>query len=116
MAPKHRYGGKAKMLVAQSIPNRAMVLVQPDEFEPATQGKRVHGGVWQFFLEPLDPEHTRLITRGAAPDKSGLLYDLVFDPAHFIMERKMMLGIKERCERASVVTVHNTQPLTVGAS
>jgi hypothetical protein len=37
--------------------------------------------------------------RGAAPDETSLLYDFVFDPAHFIMERKMMCGNKERAER-----------------
>jgi hypothetical protein len=37
--------------------------------------------------------------RGAAPDETSSLYDIVFDPVHFIMERKMMLGIKGRVER-----------------
>jgi hypothetical protein len=32
MAPEHRYGNKASMTVAQLVPNRAMVLVQRDEF------------------------------------------------------------------------------------
>ena len=101
LAPKHRYGGKASMAVAQLIPNRAMVLVQPNDLEAARRGERVRGGVWQFLLEPINPISTRLIMRGAAPDKTNLLYDFVFDPAHFIMERKMMLGIKERAERDS---------------
>jgi len=99
MAPEHRYGGKACMAVAQLLPRTAMVLVQRDEFEPAIRGERVHGGIWQFFVEPIDAKNSRLIMRGAAPDETSLLYDLVFDPAHFIMERKMMLGIKERVER-----------------
>src|SRR5512142_2951634 len=101
MAPEHRYGTKASMTVAQLVPNRAMVLVQRDEFETATRGGRVHGGIWQFLLEPINDNKTRLIIRGASPDKTGLLYDLVFDPAHFVMERKMMLGVKQRAE-------HNT--------
>ena len=29
---------------------------------------------------------------------------LVFDPVHFIMERKMMLGIKQRAENAGRAT------------
>jgi hypothetical protein len=37
--------------------------------------------------------------RGVVPDKNSFLYDLVFDPAHFVMERKMMLGVKQRAER-----------------
>jgi len=98
MAPKHCYGNKASMTVAQLVPNRAMVLVQRDEFEAGVRGERIHGGIWQFLLEPISDSSTRLIMRGAAPDKTSLLYDLVFDPAHFVMERKMMLGIKERAE------------------
>jgi hypothetical protein len=99
LAPEHRYGGKAKMVVAQLVPNRAMVLVLADDFSRALQGERVPGGVWQFLLEPIDGNSTRLIMRGAAPDKTSFVYDLFFDPAHFVMERKMMLGIKERVER-----------------
>jgi len=61
---------------------------------------------WVFFLNPIDDHTTRLIIRGRGefnPDlKNSLLNFLVwrgiFEPAHFIMERKMMLGIKERAE------------------
>ena len=64
-----------------------------------------------FVLDPVDSATTRLLirTRGdghptlkrlvAAP--AGLL---VFEPAHFIMQRRMMLGIKERAERSGAVT------------
>ena len=38
--------------------------------------------------------------RGTAPEKTSFLYDFIFDPAHFVMERKMMLGIKQRAERS----------------
>lgn len=61
---------------------------------------------WSFFLRSIDEHTTRLIIRGRGefnPDlKNALLNFLlwrgVFEPAHFIMERKMMLGIKERAE------------------
>jgi hypothetical protein len=61
---------------------------------------------WTFYLCPLDQRRTRLIVRGRGdyyPDfKSALLnfvyYRLLFEPAHFIMERKMMLGLKDRAE------------------
>jgi hypothetical protein len=100
MTPKHRYGGKARMIVAQLIPNRAMVLVSPDDFDRVQRGRYARFGVWQFLLDPIDQRRTRLLTRGAAPDRTGLLWKLVFDPGHFIMERKMMLGIKQRAERS----------------
>ncbi len=100
MAPPHRYGGKGRMKVAQIVPNRALVLVMPDDFERVTRGERARQGEWQFLLEPVDARTTRLIMRGAAPDHPSFLYRLMFDPAHFIMERRMMLGIKERAERS----------------
>lgn len=61
---------------------------------------------WTFFLRPIDEQTTRLIIRGRGefnPDLKNallnfLLWRVVFEPAHFIMERKMMLGIKERAE------------------
>lgn len=61
---------------------------------------------WTFFLRPIDQQTTRLIIRGRGefnPDLKNavlncILWRGVFEPAHFIMERKMMLGIKQRAE------------------
>lgn len=61
---------------------------------------------WGFFLRPIDENTTRLIIRGRGefnPDFKNALLNLilwrgVFEPAHFIMERKMLLGIKQRAE------------------
>ena len=59
--------------------------------------------VWIFALAP---EHgtTRLISRNrivtaALPPMSRLLYMLFMEPGSLVMERKMLLGIKERAER-----------------
>lgn len=61
---------------------------------------------WILLLDPVDETTTRLIVRGRskfAPDLNNailnfLVWRVLFEPAHFIMERKMMLGIKERAE------------------
>jgi hypothetical protein len=63
---------------------------------------------WGFFLEPVDGRTTRLLVRGRGRTdgqwgpRRGLLrflyWRLIFEPAHFIMERKMLLGIKRRAE------------------
>jgi hypothetical protein len=53
-----------------------------------------------FVVEPLDGNRTRLIARGRG--KRGLAsvaYTTLLEIPHFIMERKMLLGIKARAER-----------------
>ncbi|HTQ78535.1 MAG TPA: hypothetical protein VMM92_00950 [Thermoanaerobaculia bacterium] len=76
------------------VPGRALVLSE----------------TWGFYLDPIDARSTRLIVRGrgrfsAQPFPEGrllrfLVWRLIFEPAHFIMERRMLYGIKERAERA----------------
>ena len=73
-------------------PGRAMVLGSNTESP----------GTWGFYLKKLGDGKTRLIIRGRGHWKQSLFNWLflygVFEPAHFIMERKMMLGIKRRAE------------------
>ena len=59
-----------------------------------------------FILLPEGPHRTRLVvrSRSAAPARMADLFFaplgfLVFEPAHFIMERKMLTEIKARAER-----------------
>ncbi len=58
--------------------------------------------VWAFSLTP-DRRGTRLVSRNriATPDASSVvrgLYRYAMEPGSLIMERKMLLGIKERAE------------------
>jgi hypothetical protein len=59
-------------------------------------------GTWGFYLGELDGGRTRLVVRGRGDWGAGLpgrlLARALFEPAHFIMERKMLLGIKSRAE------------------
>ena len=55
---------------------------------------------WYFALVPVAPHRTRLLARSRIP--SGLpsvAYALFVELPHFIMERKMLLTIKQRVER-----------------
>jgi hypothetical protein len=71
--------------VASFEPNRALVLE----------------GWGAFVVEPLDAERTRVILRSRTPGGwPAVLQVLLIELPHFIMERKMLLGIKERAERA----------------
>ena len=105
LARKDRYGGRGRVVVTVLEPNRAMVLVSPSDAEKIYLGGRAENGSWTFILEPIDGYTARLIlrSRGAQAESfAAMLFGrLVFDPIHFIMERKMMLGIKERAEKAS---------------
>ena len=61
--------------------------------------------VWSFFLVP-DARGSRLISRNriATPGASRLaraFNTFVMEPGSLIMERKMLLGIKERAERCA---------------
>jgi hypothetical protein len=74
------------------------------------QGRAILLEGWgAFVLDPVDEGTTRLIIRtrgdGTPSVTSTLLAPfglLVFEPAHFIMQRGMMLGIKARAERWAV--------------
>lgn len=83
--------------VAELLPERAIVLHFPD---PQAEHSILS---WAFILEPADEGTTRLIHRfklDVSPRPLwGLAYPLIVEIPHFIMERKMMLGIKERAER-----------------
>jgi hypothetical protein len=59
-------------------------------------------GGWSFVLHPIDAATTRLIVRyPMRPDElfHPTLSFAIFEPAHFVMESGMMLGIKQRAER-----------------
>jgi hypothetical protein len=62
-------------------------------------------GSWTFVLESLDGSNTRLLIRGrGAPGRSlgGTIFDrMIFEPAHFAMERRMMIGLKQLVEHGS---------------
>jgi hypothetical protein len=88
-----RLGARGPVLrVAVLEPEQALVLRSDDR-----------NWVWAFALIP-DGRGTRLISRNriATPDAGPLtraLYRYLMEPGSLIMERKMLLGIKQRAER-----------------
>ena len=55
-----------------------------------------------FVLEPLENRRTQLLARGHRKHALAGLYNaLLMQIPHFLMQRRMLLGIKERAERAS---------------
>lgn len=63
------------------------------------------GSSWSFNLEAVDANTTRLVERlqldWVPLLKNDFFYRVMLEPASFVMERKMLLGIKQRAERLS---------------
>jgi hypothetical protein len=79
--------------VAQIEPDQALVL-----------GHRRSDGwaeIWQFVLQPQPDGSVRLVMRNRSEVSGGIW--TVLHPGIFIMQRAMLLGIKERAEQMSIV-------------
>jgi hypothetical protein len=59
-------------------------------------------GSWSFELVPIGASSTRLFVRGrGAPHRSlwGKVFDhAIFEPMHFVMEKRMLLGLRDVAE------------------
>ena len=98
MAPRERFGGRGCARVARVEPDRDMIFVSPEDYDSVIAKGVAPNGTWAFILDPVDERTTRLIVRSRSGPKADPFRFLVFDPIHFIMERKMMLGIRQRAE------------------
>jgi len=89
-----KYKNKTGWFVVRMDENRALVL--RDEIER---------GSWAFILKPVDETKTRLVIRARGNKPESLPMKIFsygfFEPAHFIMERKMLLTLKKRAEEFS---------------
>lgn len=69
-------------------------------------------GWGSFTVEPIDGGHARLVSRSRVlKGWSALSYSLLLEIPHFVMQRKMLLGIKERAERAHYAGDSGDTPL-----
>jgi hypothetical protein len=80
--------GPPPYIVAQIVPNQAIVMGHKDN------GKWV--GLWQFVILPQADGSSRLILRTRTMAVGGF-WDVIH-PGVFIMERGLLLGVKERAE------------------
>jgi hypothetical protein len=89
LASKNIYGDGPLLRVSHVHPGRSFVLE----------------GWGEFVLRPVDKHTTRLLIRSHRGKRSPLMAAFCFlfmEPAHFIMQRRMLLGIKERAEASLV--------------
>ena len=105
MAPPEKFGGIGHADLVTYEPGRALAFatwVVP----PRPGERKAAEGSWSFIVEPTpgDPGASRLIVRGRTlvetPWLNRLFQLAVFEPLHFVMERKMLLTIKHLAERA----------------
>jgi hypothetical protein len=89
-----RYGQHASMVVAAVEAGSHLVLMSPNDFDRVQDGKKA-AGAWGFHLRNTDGR-TRLLIRGSG----GAVGHFAFDVPHFVMEQKMMRGIRSRVERS----------------
>jgi hypothetical protein len=98
-----------KMTVAVLEPERAFVIRSgAPGAPPQAPGSFFRGELawsWGFYLEPRDERTTRLLIRcrGAWADTTAakLAKPVLLEPVHFLMEERMLRGIRERAEEAA---------------
>ena len=86
--------GRGPFFIVAAIEQRRAIILSGDD-PPTT---------WAFILEPIDDHTTRLVIRWRQeyePNFGNTLMWRVFtDPITFVMERKMLQGVKARAEAA----------------
>ena len=85
-----RFGEAGRMVVAAVKPDSHLVLMSATDFA-RTRREQKASGAWAFYLRSNNGR-TRLIIRGSGSAVGNPLFDI----AHFVMEQKMMRGIRSR--------------------
>ncbi len=89
-----RYGQRGRQLVAEIVPNSHLVLMSAADYDRVQRGEKAFGS-WAFCLRPQSGGVTRLLVRGSGAPVGQSAFDIV----HFLMERGMLRGIRERAQR-----------------
>lgn len=95
LKPGDRLDRSGNLVVKAVEPNRFIVLGPPPGTPAGT-------ATWAIELVPVNETTTRLISRiraRIAPNARGAFWVALLDPGQFVMERKWLLGVKERTER-----------------
>ncbi|MGX9791176.1 hypothetical protein [Mycobacterium sp. MMS18-G62] len=88
-----RYGDVGRQVVAAVEPGSHLVLMSPPDFERVQRGEKA-SGAWAFYLRRKNG-WTRLLARGSG----GVVGHASFDIPHFVMEQKMMRGVRDRAQQ-----------------
>jgi len=89
--------------VAAIEPKKYLLLSASDP-DPAGESPSVED-FWLFYLEEIDSSTTRLIARNRRDYEPGvanfIIWQVITEPLHFLMEQRMLRGIKHRAEQYS---------------
>jgi len=83
-----------------------MIAVDPSQNQPIDFSQLLPPvydiNTWLFYLEPQDVQKTRLLVRSRHAYPPGfantLAWKVITDPIHFVMERRLLQGVKQRAE------------------
>jgi hypothetical protein len=99
MYPREKAGGVGFATLRAYVPGRALGF---GTHMTGTPIQAPEDGSWSFVLEPVDDATTRLLVRGRGVARHSLLgtaFDRgVFEPIHFVMEQRMLIGLRQVAE------------------
>jgi hypothetical protein len=99
MYPPEKLDGLGSAPLLAMVPGRALAF---GTWRAATPHDRPPEGSWAFVVEPAGADTTSLLVRSRAteaPSALGRAFDRgFFEAAHFVMERRMMEGIRSFAE------------------
>jgi hypothetical protein len=100
--------GYMKLAVVTQDAPHAFVVRSGAPGEPQPPGDLFKGEIdcsWAFVVEPLDGHTSRLIIRWRAAwrrtARAAFALAFMLEPMHFLMEERMLRGIRERAEKAA---------------
>jgi hypothetical protein len=94
---------KIALVVREAMPGRWFVAHAPADETSRAAGGSWATATWLFFVEPIDPQRSRFISRYRCACSGDLATRLQFgptllEPIGFAMDRRMLLGVKARAE------------------
>jgi hypothetical protein len=90
--------------ITELVPNHHMLVFAPADPRARAAGKSWAEVSWLFYLETLGHRRCRLISRYRCATSDDLVTQLQFgeatlEPIGFAMDRRMLIGVKQRSER-----------------
>jgi len=106
MYPARKFDGNGSAWLRVYEPGRALAF---SSHQIGTPPSAPEDGSWAMIVEPIDANSSRLLMRGRGRDQASFAARafelLAFEPAHFVMEKKMMLSIRKLAEGGRLTPV-----------